>query len=109
VRRERPHPRRFAFGKESVWLRLGGEPATSVWSIHLDFLGSWPFRSEGSPHEDWISLDFLVGIETYQWVTRLGAKIIFPRAFLLALEAREWERAVEAMRRHRIVHGASLA
>jgi hypothetical protein len=35
----------------------------------------------------WISLDSLVTIKTFQWVTSLEAGIIFPRAFCLALAA----------------------
>jgi hypothetical protein len=35
----------------------------------------------------WISLDSLVRIVTFQWVTRLGAGINFPPAFSLAFAA----------------------
>jgi hypothetical protein len=55
---------------EAVWLRLGSGLPISVRSIRLDFLGSWLFCSESPPDVDWIVLDFLVRIETYQWVTR---------------------------------------
>ena len=53
----------------------------------------------------WISLDSLVRIETFQWVTRLEAGKLFSRAFSLALEAREQERAVEGMRTRRMSWG----
>ena len=43
----------------SVWLRLGGGPATSVRSIRLGFLGLWRFRCERPLHEPWIVLDCL--------------------------------------------------
>src|ERR1700720_3820777 len=41
-----------------------------------------PRMSVGFP---WISLDSLVRIETFQWVTRLEAGEVFSRAFSLAL------------------------
>jgi hypothetical protein len=56
----------------------------------------------------WISLDSLVRIETFQLVTRLEAGKIFSRAFSFALQVQGQERAVEAMRKGRIVHRASL-
>ena len=80
-------------------------------SIRLDFLGPSPFRCEhprfmrvGFP---WISLDFLVRIETYQWVTRDFRENNF-HAPSLASRAPEREPAVKAMRKGGIVHGASL-
>jgi hypothetical protein len=48
-----------------------------VWSIRLGFLGPWQLCWEGP--RSW-ALDFLVRIETFQWVTRPEAGIIFPRA-----------------------------
>jgi hypothetical protein len=41
----------------------------------------------------WISLDSLVRVQTFQWVTRLEAGKIFSRAFSLAFEAPERELA----------------
>src|ERR1700722_1987876 len=96
----------------SVWLLLGSGPAISVRSIRLDF--PWPLAvSLRRPPLmrvglSWISLDSLVRIETFQWVTGLEAGIIFRCAFSLALAAPQRESAVEAMRKRRIVHRASL-
>jgi hypothetical protein len=50
----------------------------------------------------------LIGIDIFQWVRRLEAGKSFSRTFALALEAPQREPAVEAMRKRRIVHGASL-
>ena len=44
----------------------------------------------------WISLDSLVRIETYQWVTRLEAALIFPCASSAALSGPGLEPAVLA-------------
>jgi hypothetical protein len=56
------------------------------------------------PPSYWISLDFLVRIETYQWVTREKARKFF-LAFFSALNAADGARGhAEA----RIIHGASL-
>src|SRR4029077_10968842 len=89
---------------ESVWLLLGGGPrhrsGRSVWV----FLAPGRFAAKTPAHE-WLSLDSLVRIDTFQWVTRLEAGIIFPRAFSASLEVREGERAVEPMRKRRIVRG----
>ena len=57
----------------------------------------------------WISLDSLVRNETFQWVTRIKAGKVFLGAFVLAFEAPEREPAVEAMRKRRVVHGASIS
>jgi hypothetical protein len=82
-----------------------GSARSPVWV----FLARGRFAARAPADERRISLDSLVRIETFQRVTRLEAVIIFPRAFSLALEARERERAVEAMqKRSRIVHGQSL-
>jgi hypothetical protein len=42
----------------------------------------------------WISLDSLVRIKTYQWVTRHQASKSFSRRFFRGIEAREGEHAV---------------
>ena len=56
----------------------------------------------------WISLDSLVRIETYQWVTRHKAEKLFSRASCLAFE-RRWDGARGlGMWKGRIAHGASL-
>jgi hypothetical protein len=71
----------FCICMESVWLRLGSGPrrwsGRSVWV----FLARGRFAAKTPARECWISLDFLVRIETFQWVTRLLAGRIFPRAF----------------------------
>jgi hypothetical protein len=102
---------RFAFG----WSRFG-----SVWAAGRDigpvdpFGFSWPLAVSlrrpplMSIGLSWISLDSLVRIETFQWVTRPEAGKLFSRAFCWRCEAPGGERAVEAMRKRRIVHGASL-
>jgi hypothetical protein len=96
---------------ESVWLlprrraRDVGpvDPFGFSWRVAVS-LRKPPFMSLGFP---WISLDSLVRIETYQWVTRLLAGRIFLAPFS-GEEAPERESAVEAMWKRRIVHGASL-
>jgi hypothetical protein len=57
----------------------------------------------------WISLDSLVRIETFQWVTRRFRDHNYSCAFPLVVEA--WERtpSVKAMRQGMIVHAANLA
>jgi hypothetical protein len=74
------------------------------WSLAV-WLRKPPFSAIGFP---WISLDSLVRIETYQWVTRILAEEISPRAFPLPFETRQREPIVEAMRKRRIAHRASL-
>jgi transposase-like protein len=57
----------------------------------------------------WISLDSLVRIVTYQWVIRdKRAKNVLV-ASCMGLRSAETEITVEAIRKRRIVHGASLA
>jgi hypothetical protein len=85
--KERPRPTRFCIWMEAVWLRLGSGLPISVRSIRLDFLGSWLFCSESPPDVDWIVLDFLVRIETYQWVTRHKVGKFFSLAFPLTLRS----------------------
>jgi hypothetical protein len=55
----------------------------------------------------WISLDSLVRIEAYQWVTRHKASKSFSRRFFRG-ERPERERAVEAMRKRQDCSWASL-
>jgi hypothetical protein len=81
--------------------------ATLVRSIRLGFRGSWPFRCEDPAHEGWISLDSLVRIETFQGLRSLKRGICFSALFRGVTSAGKGA-AVEAMRKHRIVHGASL-
>jgi hypothetical protein len=53
-------------------------------SIRLGFLGSRPFRCKGpilGVGFPWISLDSLVRIETFQWVTRIFAERKFLAPF----------------------------
>ena len=74
---------------EPVWLLFGTRAATVAWSIRLGFLGSWLFRCEALRSEGWISLDFLVRIEIYQWVARHEAgTILLPRSVPLAAPER---------------------
>jgi hypothetical protein len=57
----------------------------------------------------WISLDSLVRIETYQWVTRDFRRKIFRGPFApLAFEAAGWKTASAAMRKCRRLHRASV-
>src|ERR1700722_11690996 len=64
------------------------------------------FSSVGFP---WISLDSLVRIETFQWVTRHKLRKIFSCGFLLWLQAERSGPAALGMRKGRIAHEASLA
>ena len=75
---------RFAFG----W---SGGPSRR-WSGRsvLVFLAPGRFAAKTPDHEGWISLDSLVRIETYQWVTRHKAEKLFSRASCLAFE-RRWD------------------
>ena len=81
---------RFAFG----W--SGGPPrrwsGRSVWV----FLAPGRFAAKTPDHEGWLSLDSLVRIDTFQWVTRVLAGKIFSSAFSVGLEAPEREPAVLA-------------
>jgi len=67
-------------------------PSRQVRSIRLDFLGPWPLRREAPPFIavglSWISLDSLVRIKTYQWVTRHKAGKSFSRRFSRGVERR---------------------
>jgi hypothetical protein len=56
----------------------------------------------------WISLDSLVQMETYQWVTRPEGGNYLPHGFVPGVERRGTEPAVEAMLKGATVHGASL-
>jgi hypothetical protein len=47
----------------------------------LGFLGPALFRCKHPTKEGWISLDFLVRIEIYQWVTRKNRRTFFLGAF----------------------------
>ena len=90
--RRGPRPRAvdpFGFS----WLRLFRceNPDERV----LDFLGfPWILSSE---------------IETFQWVTRIFREDNFSSRFSRAVQPPEREPALEAMRKRRIAHGASLA
>jgi len=64
-----------------------------------------PIMRVGFP---WISLDSLVRIETYQWVTRKIREKIFPLAFPPGMSSTGSESAVWAYRRGGLVMGASL-
>jgi hypothetical protein len=77
---------RCAFG----WSRFGSFSAAgatlfvdSVWVflVRAVSLRKPPIMRVGFP---WISLDSLVRIETYQWVTRDFQQKFFPRAFVVA-------------------------
>ena len=78
-----------------LWRRADG-PVRAGWArvraIRLDFLGPWPLRSRKPPilrvGFPWISLDSLVRIETFQWVTRDYRRKIFRGAFLGSQGAR---------------------
>ena len=97
------------------WSRFGSFSAAGRGVRPVDPFGfSWllavllrrpPLMSVGFP---WISLDSLVRIETFQWVTRILARRIFPRAFSAGTEAPEREPHGRGMRKRRIVHGPSL-
>jgi hypothetical protein len=69
---------------ESVRLLLGGGLSIQSDRSDFGFLGTSPFRCETPDYEGWISLDSLVRIETFQWVTRIKAKTFFPTAFGVA-------------------------
>jgi hypothetical protein len=56
----------------------------------------------------WISLDSLVRIEAFQWVTRVEARKLFNSRLLPGVRSAGTGAWVEAMRKRRIVHGASL-
>jgi hypothetical protein len=56
----------------------------------------------------WISLDSLVRIKTFQWVTRLEARKVLPHAFARGERRPERKPTVEVTWKSRIVHGASL-
>jgi hypothetical protein len=78
---------RFAFG----WNRFGsfsvaGCPFSLIDPILVflerrRFAAKPPIMRVGFP---WISLDSLVRIETFQWVTRIKAETFFPTAFVVA-------------------------
>ena len=76
--------------------------------IRLGFLGSRPFRCEGSAFEPWIRFQSLVRIETFEGVTRLVAGKIFLGSCSRGARPTGTGAAVEAVRKRRIVHGASL-
>ena len=78
----------------------------------LGFLGPWPFRCESPRLWGWKSLDFL-GFSRPKSRLFNGLRGIFAERKFLALspcrrEAPRRERAVEAMRKRRIVHGTKL-
>ena len=102
---------RFACG----WTRFGSLSAAGRDIGPVDPFGfSWPLAvSLRKPPLmavgfSWISLYSLIRIDIFQWVRRLEAGKSFSRTFALALEAPQREPAVEAMRKRRIVHGATL-
>ena len=83
---------------ELVWPLLGRPRLRSGRSVWV-FLASGRFAAKAPAHEprlSWISLDSLVRIETFQWVTRLQARKSFSRALSAALAALERELAVLA-------------
>jgi hypothetical protein len=100
---------RFAFG----WSRFGCLPSGGPDAHPADLVFLAPGRSLRKPPLiavgfSWISLYSLTRIEIFQWVRWLEAGKSFSRTFALALEAPQREPAVKAMRKRRIVHGASL-
>ena len=98
-------------------MESGSGPLAAANSRHWSGRSVWIFFAPGrfaaktAAHEgwiSWISLDSLVQIETYQWVTRFLAGRIFRALFPGVERRRNGEPAVEAMWNRRIVHGASL-
>src|ERR1700683_4493801 len=95
----------------AVWLSLGGGPRPgsrrSVWV----FLATDRFAAKTPSHERWIVLDFL-GFSrsnrdfSIDYGPLSGEKSI--ARFSRGVRGVERERAVDAMRKRRIVHGASL-
>jgi hypothetical protein len=95
---------------ESVWLLRGGGRDLGP----VDPFGfSWPLAVSvrrpliakvGFP---WISLDSLVRIDTFQWVTRLEAGKLFSQPFSWRSKRPVRGHVVEAMRKRRFVHGGS--
>jgi hypothetical protein len=100
---------RFAFG----WSRSGSFSAAGrdAGQVDLGFLGPLPFRSERPALVGWILLDFL-GFSRPNRDFSMGyadfSRKNISRAFSVAIAAPEREPAVEAMRKRRIIHGASL-
>jgi hypothetical protein len=100
---------RFAFG----WCRSGSFSAAGrdAGPVDLGFLGPRPFRSERPALVGWILLDFL-GFSRPNLDFSMGyadfCRKNISRAFSVAIAAPEREPAVEAMRKRRIIHGASL-
>ena len=93
-------------------LSISRQPAApSVQPVHLDFLGSGPFCCKAPDYEPWILLDFL-GFSRQNLDLSMGyadfSGKIFLALFAATLSGSEREFAVEAMRKRRIVHGASL-
>ena len=82
---------RFARGQD--------DPFGFSWAAAIS-LRKAPILGVGFP---WISLDSLVRIETYQWVTRIKRRKNFPIASPSCGERPERERVVKDMRRRRIV------
>jgi hypothetical protein len=97
---------------EPVWLLLGTrlrhcliDPFGFSWLVAVS-LRRPPIMRVGFP---WISLDFLVRIETYQWVARHEARTIFIAPFRAVSSAGTVAGpVVRWLRNGRIVHGASL-
>src|ERR1700722_13302191 len=96
---------------ESAWLFSAGTPrhwsGRPVW-VFLDracLLLKPSIPRVGFP---WISLDSLVRIETYQRVTGIKRPEFFLGPLSVASAPPERKHAVEAMRKHRTVHGDSL-
>jgi hypothetical protein len=96
---------------EPVWLRLAGR--LSIQTDQPRFGFSWRIAVLLRKPQvfgvvfPWISLDSLVRIETYQWVTRKNLRKIFPRAFVVAKDPSTAAHDL-GMAKGRIAHGASL-
>jgi hypothetical protein len=74
---------------ESVWLLLGGWFSIQSADLILVFLERRRFVAKPQILRvgfAWISLDSLVRIETFQWLTRINARRIFPPAFIVTKE-----------------------
>jgi hypothetical protein len=103
-------PERFAVGRNRGVCPIGraGRPlARSIW-VFLDHRGFAPDGPKTRLGFPWISLDSLVRIETFQWVTRLFWRKKISRALLPLGRRRRARVGIPTMQKCSVAHRASL-
>jgi hypothetical protein len=84
-----PRQKRAEAASADLWRarRLSSGDPVWVFLVRAVWAAKTPILRVGIP---WISLDSLVRIETFQWVTRIKSGRFFPLGFVLEKQPSKW-------------------